>query len=277
MLYDTPAVNYHLFKPCDADCGFCFATFADVSGQLSRDDTFRLIEVLRAAGVEKLNFAGGEPTLHPFIGDLLQFAHQLGMVTSVVTNGSRLDRLLDRHAAHLNWVALSVDTAHEPTAMAIGRSRGDQVSRAVDLAERCHALGIRVKLNTVVCALNWHEDVGPLVRAVRPERWKVFQALPVDGQNDGRIEGLLVSDDQFRAFVDRHAYLEAEGFRPVVEDNDAMRGSYLMIDPLGRFFGNVSGRHVYSAPILDVGVAAALAEVGFDPAKFFARGGKYRW
>jgi radical S-adenosyl methionine domain-containing protein 2 len=277
VLNDTPAVNFHLFKPCDAACGFCFATFRDVAGQLSRDDAFRLIETLRAAGVEKLNFAGGEPTLHPRIGDLLHLARQLGMVTSIVTNGSRLERLLDRHAGDLDWVGLSVDTASEATAMAIGRSRGDQVSRAVGLAERCHVLGIRVKLNTVVCALNWQEDVSALVRAVRPERWKVFQALPIDGQNDGSIEGLLVSDAQYRAFVDRHAHLVAEGFQPVVEDNDAMRGSYLMIDPLGRFYGNTSGRHVYSAPILKVGVAAALAEVGFAPAKFIARGGSYAW
>jgi hypothetical protein len=57
-----------------------------VAGQLSRDDAFRLIEALRAAGVEKLNFAGGEPTLDPRIGDLLHHARALGMVTSIVTN-----------------------------------------------------------------------------------------------------------------------------------------------------------------------------------------------
>jgi radical S-adenosyl methionine domain-containing protein 2 len=277
VLNDTPAVNYHLFKPCDAACGFCFATFRDIAGQLSLDDAFRLIEALRAAGVEKLNFAVGEPTLHPHIGDLLHRARELGMVTSIVTNGSHLDRILDSNAGDLDWVGLSVDTASEATALAIGRSRGDQVGRAVGLAGRCHSLGIRVKLNTVVCALNWHEDVGALVRAVRPARWKVFQALPMEGQNDGSIEALLIDDEQFRYFVDRHAYLVAEGFRAVVEDNDAMRGSYLMIDPLGRFYGNASGRHMYSAPILDVGVAAALAQVGFDPAKFVARGGSYSW
>ncbi len=56
-----------------------------------------------------------------------------------------------------------------------------------------------------------------------------------------------------------------------------MRGSYVMVDPLGRFFGNATGRHVYSQPILDVGVDAALAQVGFVPTKFEARGGTYAW
>lgn len=50
-----------------------------------------------------------------------------------------------------------------------------------------------------------------------------------------------------------------------------------MVDPLGRFYGNATGRHAYSEPILQVGVPTALAQVGFQPAKFDARGGRYAW
>jgi radical S-adenosyl methionine domain-containing protein 2 len=277
VLHETPAVNFHLLKACDAACRFCFATFRDVPRQLGVRDAERVIDLLRAAGVDKLNFAGGEPTLHPKIGVLVAHACGAGLVTSIVTNGSRLGALLDEHAAHLDWVGLSLDSASEETEIAIGRSRGAHVARAIELAGRCRALGVRVKLNTVVCALNWQENVSDLVRGVRPERWKVFQALPVDGQNDGVIEPLLIDADQFGAFVERHAGLAAEGFPPVVEDNEAMRGSYVMVDPLGRFYGNATGRHLYSDPILAVGVAAALAQVGFDPEKFVTRGGRYAW
>jgi hypothetical protein len=64
---------------------------------------------------------------------------------------------------------------------------------------------------------------------------------------------------------------------PVVEANDAMRGSYVMVGPLGRFIGNSSGAHVYSRPILEVGVQAALSEVDWSPRKFAERGGTYDW
>jgi radical S-adenosyl methionine domain-containing protein 2 len=138
-------------------------------------------------------------------------------------------------------------------------------------------LGVRVKLNTVVCALNVDQDLSPLVRAIRPDRWKVFQALPMVGQNDGRIDELLISAEAFERFLARHEHLAGEGFGAIAEDNDAMRGSYLMVDPLGRFFGNATGTHVYSAPIIEVGVHAAAAQVGFDTAKFERRGGRYAW
>jgi hypothetical protein len=56
-----------------------------------------------------------------------------------------------------------------------------------------------------------------------------------------------------------------------------MTDSYAMIDPLGRFYGDTNGRHVESAPILDVRVCTALAQVEFRPERLVARGGLYAW
>jgi radical S-adenosyl methionine domain-containing protein 2 len=271
------AINFHLYKPCDARCTFCFATFRDVHGHLAPDDARRLLDLLRAAGGEKITFAGGEPTLHPHLGELLAHAKAIGFVTSLVTNGSKLDELLDGHANALDWVALSVDSAIERVQRSLGRGHGNHVARVRALAARCHSLGVRLKLNTVVTALNCEEDMGALVYDLRPERWKVFQVLRVEGQNDGRVEPLLVSRERFEAFVARHASLASGGITVVAENNDAMEDSYVMIDPLGRFYGNHGGRHVVSAPILSVGIQDALREVGFSETKFEARGGKYAW
>jgi radical S-adenosyl methionine domain-containing protein 2 len=271
------AINFHLYKPCDARCTFCFATFRDVHGHLGPYDARRLLELLSAAGGEKITFAGGEPTLHPHLGELLAHAKEIGFVTSLVTNGSRLDELLDGRASTLDWVALSVDSAIERVQRSLGRGHGNHVARVRALAARCRDLGVRLKINTVVTALNCDEDMGALLCDLRPERWKVFQVLRVEGQNDGRVESLLVARERFEAFVDRHAVLAAEGIAVVAEDNDAMEDSYVMIDPLGRFYGNHGGRHVVSAPILSVGVEDALREVGFSEAKFESRGGRYAW
>lgn len=273
----APAVNFHLFKPCNAKCRFCFATFRDVDGRLSTPDALKLIAALRDAGIAKINFVGGEPTLHPDIGRLVAGAWNAGFVTSIVTNGYRLSKLLDQHAHALDWVGLSVDSGSEQVQAALGRGTGDHVSRAIAHAAHCRDFKIRVKLNTVVTSLTWNEDLSKLVRLIQPERWKVFQVLPIDGQNDGSVEDLLIDARQFETFLHRHRVLAKEGFAPIAEDNDAMQGSYMMIDPLGRFFGNSTGRHVTSEPILRLGVARALKQVGFVQSKFDARGGVYPW
>lgn len=274
----TPiAVNFHLFAPCDARCDFCFATFREVKGQLSLGAVMDLLSRLRAAGTEKLTFAGGEPTLHPHLSAIVAHAHALGFVTSIVTNGARLDALLDTVPDALDWVALSVDSAVEPVQRSLGRGRGDHVARIRRLAARCHGLGKRLKVNTVVTALNHEEDLRALILELRPARWKVFQVLRVVGQNDGRVEPLLITRAQFEAFVARHRSLDHAHIEVVAEDNAAMEDSYAMIDPLGRFYGNHAGQHVVSEPILSAGVHTALRQVEFSSAKFAARGGRYAW
>lgn len=271
------AINFHLYKPCNYRCRFCFATFRDIRGRLDLDQARALLRLLREAGGEKLNFAGGEPTLHPHIGELLAESRRLGFVTSIISNGARLSPLLERHAADLDWVGLSVDSADEAVQARLGRGDGDHVARSRALARQIRERGLRLKLNSVVTALNWHEDMRPFVRDLRPERWKVFQVLPIAGQNDGAVDDLLITAAQFRAFVDRHADLAADGLVPIAEDNDAMTDSYAMIDPLGRFYGNHGGRHTYSAPILEVGVERALQQSRFSLVRLIARGGRYSW
>ena len=56
-----------------------------------------------------------------------------------------------------------------------------------------------------------------------------------------------------------------------------MTGSYIMVDPAGRFFDNTKGEHGYSDPILEVGVANALQQVTILPGRFQERGGLYDW
>ncbi len=115
------AVNFHIFKPCNLRCRFCFATFRDVRGHLPLDDAFRLMALLRDAGCAKLTFAGGEPTLHPRFGEVLAETRRLGFVTCVVTNGARLAPVLERQASDLDWVGFSVDSAREDVQAALGR------------------------------------------------------------------------------------------------------------------------------------------------------------
>jgi radical S-adenosyl methionine domain-containing protein 2 len=279
-----PSVNYHLWEPCNMRCRFCFATFRDVvaevlpEGHLAREDAERLVATL-APCFEKITFAGGEPTLCPWLGGLIRSAAGRGMTTMLVTNGSRLDDAsLDALAPDLHWLVLSVDSASEATHRRLGRAvRGREIGAEtyVRLAAEARRRGVRIKLNTVVTALNAAEDMRALVEAIRPERWKILRVLPVAGQNSGKVDAILCGRDAFLGFVERHRALGASGVAVVPEDNEDMRGTYAMIDPAGRFFDNVDGQHRYSAPILSAGVARAWSEVRFSRAGFDLRGGDY--
>jgi hypothetical protein len=78
----------------------------------------------------------------------------------------------------------------------------------------------------------------------------------------------------FDAYVARHeARMAGSGIRVVAEPIETIQGSYIMVDPQGRFFDSTSDRHTYSSPILEVGLEHAFGEVSFNPDKFHHRGG----
>ena len=287
MLPPIPSVNFHLWAPCNMRCGFCFAPFDDVrrallpKGHMGKEDCIKVVEALAEVGIAKINFAGGEPTLCPWLPNLVHRAKALGMTTSVVTNGSLLtEGLLDAVSGGLDWAALSIDAVDPAILNTIGRTAPsgpmgeDDYARIIEMVK---SYGIRVKVNTVVCSENWQDDMSAFLLRVRPERWKVLQTLAVEGQNDGAVDRFLIDQHQFAAYVERHQGLTAHGITIVPESNALITGSYLMVDPAGRFFDNTQGRHTYSRSIIDVGVEEALRQVSIDRKMFERRGGRYAW
>lgn len=296
LLLQAPpeSVNWFITAWCNYACQFCFFTPKGYEGfepgleglLISMAEARRLLEELQAAGTRKLTLVGGEPTLVHALPTLVGWMDDLGVAPMVVTNGTGLStELLDqlaphlRNPAHLGAIKLSLDSGVEATEVELGRATvgavrsgiGNHVRLIVRRAEEVRQRGVPLMVNTVVTSKNWQEDMHPVLRAVGPVvRWKVFQMLPIAGQNDEAWKSLAITREQFRAFVERHRDL-----RPIHEDNDAMTESYVMMDPLGRFFQNTRGRYTFSRPILEVGVREALGDVGWRRSKFLARSGRY--
>eukprot|EP00050_Salpingoeca_kvevrii_P010148 m.6873 g.6873 ORF g.6873 m.6873 type:complete len:377 (-) comp2671_c0_seq1:37-1167(-) len=272
------SVNFHFTRQCNYKCGFCFHT-AKTSDHLPLDDIERGLGLLVAAGTRKVNFSGGEPFLFPkLLGDMCRHCKELGMNVSIISNGSKItEKWMEKYAEFVDILAVSCDSFDEETNEKIGRrektaSQGDIARRVSDW---CTQYGVVFKLNTVVNQLNWQEDMIEAVRELQPSRWKVFQCLEIEGENAGedalrQAREFVITEDQFQAFVHRHAELH-----PVVEDNDTMRDSYLLLDEQMRFLNSRSGRKVPTKSILEIGVDAALQDSGFDQAKFFGRSGVY--
>ena len=284
---NIPSVNYHLWRPCNMRCEFCFATFQDIpsailpKGHLGREDCLSVVGSLAQADFQKINFAGGEPTLCPWLPDLIRRASELGMTTSIVTNGSRITaEWLDKVGGSLDWAALSVDSLEPSTLVRTGRTTRSGPMNEHDYLRAIEVLkqhGIRVKINTVVSRANLTEDLTDFIVMARPERWKLLQVLPVGGQNDNLVDGHLISTNEFDRYVRLTRHVEAYGITVVPEGNDLMTGSYVMVDPAGRFYDNVAGSHTYSRSIIDVGGDRALGDVSVDPEKFLSRNGMYDW
>ena len=267
------AINFHVWPDCNYHCRFCFAQFKKSERRLPRKQALKLIEYFYEWGVQKINFAGGEPTICPYLGELLDFSKNLGLTTSIISNGTGItEKFLLKHFRSIDWLGLSVDSGNEIIQARLGRGNGSHVGSIIKKVEIVKRFPINLKINTVVTALNWRENMGWLINLLRPQRWKVFQILPIENENRGGISELLISNTKFREFIRRH-----RKYHPIAEDNDLMLESYAMVDPLGRFFQNSGNFYNFSVPILKVGIAAAFKQIQWNKGKFAKRGGFYDW
>lgn len=283
-----PTVNFHLWEPCNMRCHFCFATFQDVKqtilpkGHLPKEQAIAVVVALAQSGFQKITFAGGEPTLCPWLSDLIVTAKKAGMTTMIVTNGTNLtDNFLERNKPYLDWITLSVDSLNTVTNVKTGRAKSGKKAIATtayyELVDKIKAYGYRLKINTVVSAENSHEILIDFIEYAQPSRWKIFQVLPITGQNDVKVDAFLISPNDFNQFLENNRTKSDNKIVSVPETNSQMKGSYVMVDPAGRFFNNATGKHHYSNPILEVGCKNALEQMAYDALKFEERGGLYDW
>lgn len=282
-----PAVNFHLWEPCNMRCHFCFATFKDVKnsilpkGHLPKEEALELIQKLAKFGFTKITFAGGEPTLCPWLTELISEAKKMGLTTMLVTNGSKLEhQFLTDNQGKLDWITLSIDSLDETTNLKTGRAiiGTKPITKECyrELVKKIKLYGYGLKINTVVSSSNASESMIDFIEFAQPERWKLFQVLPIKGQNDGKVDSQLITQKQFELFVDQNKSTSGQ-IDIIPESNSQMKGSYVMVDPAGRFFDNSSGTYYYSKPINKVGCEEALSEMNYDYKKFIDRKGKYNW
>ncbi len=281
------SANFHFFKPCNYRCKHCFATFIETrnNDSLDKEDFKRIISLLKPYGVSKLNLTGGEPTIYPYIAELLLEARKNGLVVSMVTNGTNLVKVLETSYENIDWIGLSIDSKNEETNAKMGRglvrdlregkSNHYKISEPNIKLIKSKYPDIKIKINTVVTSYNINEKMF-WINDLMPDRWKVFQFLPIDGQNDDYQNELLVSKEQFDSFKEIHQQI-ITNVKPVFETNELMLGSYAMIDSRGRFYQNITGEIKYSRPILEVGVEQAWNDIIFDYELFKKREGIYNW
>jgi radical S-adenosyl methionine domain-containing protein 2 len=280
-------VNFHLVKHCPMACNFCYARFDDVIRDtkvsklgLPTEQARAVVTELAKLGFEKINFAGGEPLLRKDLPALIRYAKSLGLVTSIISNGQLITAdWIKSVYGHLDQIGISVDSALPSRRVQMGRAINGKPLTNDDYLDRAALIrlaNISLKINSVVTAQNFDEDMSVFIRQLAPQRWKVFQALQIDGQNNLDAALIRCPDLAFEFFRRTHAGLKAQGIRTVFEGNDDMTASYAMVDPYGRFYDNIEGAYRYSEAIWKVGGETARGQVIVDAGKFVARGGVYK-
>ena len=278
-------VNWHITEACNYKCDYCFAKWDGNSkeilhSQFKVEALFEQIENIRHLLNKKshmiyfdklrLNLVGGETFLYGRqLEDIVNLSKKYDFKLSAITNGSLFNvENIELIAKNFSSIGISVDSLNEQTNLAIGRAskkgvfNPSEVLTAINHVKK-YSPNIEIKINTVVNKFNVSEDLSNFIAQIKPKKWKIFKLLPIYSNK------LVILDQEFSQFLQRHS-----NFESIIsaENNDDMTESYLMIDPLGRFFQNgLADGYNYSAPLWETSAEMALQQINFESKKFINR------
>lgn len=232
---NQPTLHLHLLKRCNLACGHCYSNSGPAEREmLSATQAVAAIELAAQWGCRNLSVSGGEPLLHPALGEVLLHARGLGMHTAVVSNGLLLQRPLAMAAAsRADTLCISVDgldAAHD-------RLRGrpgalQQLRRVMDALAQA---GRRFSVSCGVLRDNLDEIDG-VAELAHTHGAVALQLHAVEAAGRGRAmaERLLDDDEQallyLAAQVLRARYAQHVG-RPMAVHVDLLPLDLLLDDP----------------------------------------------
>ncbi len=141
--YGPRRLTVELTNICNLHCSYCLrdedALYHNPANFLPLELFARAIRDARdSMRIEQIMFTGGEPTLHPEFGKLIEVVAELNLQCSLVTNGWHFERVwpvLTKHRGTVTHVSFSLDGASRD---AHDRWRGEgSFDRVVRAFSRC--------------------------------------------------------------------------------------------------------------------------------------------
>lgn len=157
-LYGYAKASWEINLGCDYDCEFCYLGEKRFEG-LDWTGKQQLLRTMRDAGVLWLQITGGEALIDREFGAAYEYAHQLGMMVQVSSNGSSLRKqpIRDLFARRRPYrLTLSVYGASAGTYDKVTRNRG-AFGRFIQGLDAARQDRLPVRLNVIVSDDNAHE------------------------------------------------------------------------------------------------------------------------
>jgi MoaA/NifB/PqqE/SkfB family radical SAM enzyme len=228
---------------CDLACPECISGALLNNGGFKADRLRALAEEMADAGVSAvILIGGGEPLLHPAVGDVIEVLAAASVRIGITTNGTQIHRHLETIARDVTWTRVSVDAGSAECYARFRPSKRkvnvfpDVIANMKLLADKkTGALGYSYLLMSrrdgagVVTEANFH-DVYAAAALAREIGCDYFEVKPeydmahyLMRQDEQLVDSLLTQ-------LDEASSLETEGFSVIFPAHlqDVVRGEALV-------------------------------------------------
>lgn len=166
-------VYLELTRACNLKCIHCLNNSGiKQKDELTKEDLLKLIKNFSSHGVQEIRFTGGEPLLFNGIYDLIRFATEEGICTSLGTNGTLITKEVAKKLKEsgLKKVVVSIDGNKKTHDKIRGKKNYQKAMNGLKYLQKN---GINVRVNSVIMKSNM-EDVIKLAKKMSRKKITIF-------------------------------------------------------------------------------------------------------
>lgn len=166
-------VYLELTRACNLKCIHCLNNSGiKQKDELTKEDLLKLIKNFSSHGVQEIRFTGGEPLLFNGIYDLIRFATEEGICTSLGTNGTLVTKEVAKKLKEsgLKKVVVSIDGNKKTHDKIRGRKNYQKAMHGLKYLQKN---GINVRVNSVIMKSNM-DDVIKLAKKMSRKKITIF-------------------------------------------------------------------------------------------------------
>lgn len=215
-------IYLELTRGCNLRCKHCLNDSGKIMiNQLKEEEFEKLIKELSDAGIQEIRFTGGEPLLYKDIYKLIKLCTDMGICTSLGTNGTLVTRGIAQKLKEvgLKKAVVSIDGTKEMHDKIRGKGNYDKSMAGLKYLKD---VGINVRVNAVIMRSNM-EDVINLAKELNKEKITLFIRRFIESGRGENLKNNMLNQKDYD-YVREQLKEELDGSAPYVN------GHYLRIN-----------------------------------------------
>lgn len=164
--------NLEIIKKCNQKCFYCFndSGYSQAKDELSLVEWKDSISEIAHLNYKSVHITGGEPFLHPDITEILQHSIGLGLETTILSNGLRIEKLANDNPSlfsQIKTAQISLDSI-DPNMHNARRGFRNAYDDAISAINTFFKLNVPVEISTTVSEQNINHliDIGVYCKTI---------------------------------------------------------------------------------------------------------------
>ncbi len=189
-------VYLELTRACNLKCIHCLNNSGiKQKDELTKEDLLKLIKNFSSHGVQEIRFTGGEPLLFNGIYDLIRFATEEGICTSLGTNGTLVTKEVAKKLKEsgLKKVVVSIDGNKKTHDKIRGKKNYQKAMKGLKYLQKN---GINVRVNSVIMKSNM-EDVIKLAKKMSRKKITIFIRRFISSGRGKELEDNMLNKNDY--------------------------------------------------------------------------------